>query len=624
VVNTSKYAVFASVVLLAIGIPSLSWAADPPAPVSLIRDRSAALELYQTHCASCHDHATDRIPTKDALIARGPDDIVRALVQGPMQAMATGLSRAEIDDIAIALTGRAPLPALSAGPDPNLCRKADPIQLSADSWNGWGVDDANSRYQSKPGLKTADIPKLKVKWTFAYPGSKNSQVTAIGDRLFLGSNAGKVYSLNAKTGCVYWRYDAKGGVRTAPAIAPLAGTSGGFGVVFGDDRSLVTLLDAKTGKELWSKKIEDHPRAMLTGAPKIHNGVVYVPVSSSEEVTTFEPNYVCCTFRGSVVALNLKDGSRLWKTYTAEEEPKPFTNAAGHELKGPAGGAIWSSPTIDAKRGVLYVATGDSYTDVDHPGSDAIMAMDLKSGKIKWVNQVTAKDNFIVGCPRTGKIPANCPTPLGPDVDFGSSVILRSLGDKDGAKKSAGDILVAGQKSAVVYGMDPATGKTLWQNKTGRGGATGGVEWGMAADTANVYVAVADAGPNGQPGLNALALATGESLWRTATPVLPCKTPRCPISQSAPATAIPGVVFSGAVDGHLRAYDAKTGAIVWDFDTTVEAYDTVNGIKGAHGGALDATGPVIVKGMLFQHSGYPGVMMIGGQNLLMAFSVNGK
>jgi polyvinyl alcohol dehydrogenase (cytochrome) len=612
-----KHLLTTSVALILLSTVTTSFAADAPTPVSMLRDRAASREVYQTRCASCHDSPTDRIPSKDALIARGPDAIVQALTQGPMQPMANGLSRTDIESLAIMLTGRAPLPELPAGPDPNPCPKADPIHLSSDNWNGWGVDDANTRFQGKPGLSGRDVPKLKVKWTFAYPGSKNSQVTAIGDRLFFGSNAGKVYSLNAKTGCVYWRYDAKGGMRTAPVVAQVATAPSGYGMAFGDDRGVVTLLDAQSGAPIWSMKIEDHPRSMLTGALKIHAGVVYIPVSSSEEITTLEPDYVCCTFRGSVVALDLKNGAKLWKTYTTDQEPKPFKNAQGNDLIGPAGGAIWSSPTIDVKRGVLYVATGDSYTDVDHPGSDAIIAMDLKTGKIKWTNQVTAKDNFIVGCPRTGKIPKNCPTPLGPDVDFGSSVILRSIGGKD--------ILIAGQKSAVVYGIDPDTGKTLWQNKAGRGGATGGVEWGMASDTTNVYVAIADAGANGKPGLSALSLATGDAIWYAPTPIVPCKAQRCLVAQSAPASAIPGVVFSGAVDGHLRAYDTKSGNVVWDFDTAEGSYDTVNGVKGAHGGALDATGPVIVKGMLFQHSGYPGVMMVlGGQNLLMAFSVDGK
>ena len=616
-IKNSSYSIVTTTVFLSLVIPGVSWPLDPPAAVSMLRDRSAAREMYQARCASCHDHPTDRIPSIDALIARGPDAIVNALVQGPMRTMANGLSRAEIDGLATSITGRAPLPVLPAGLDPNPCRKADPIKSAPDSWNGWGVDEANTRFQPQPSLRARDVPNLKVKWTFAYPGSKNSQVTVIGDRLFLDSNVGKIYSLNAKTGCVYWRHDAKGAMRTAPVVTSFATSPSGYAVVVGDDRAVVTLLDARSGKELWATKIEDHPRAMITGAPKVHDGVVYVPLSSAEEITTFEPNYVCCTFRGSVVALNLKDGSKIWKTYTTDDEPKPFKNAVGHELMGPAGGAIWSSPTIDAKRGVLYVATGDSYTDIDHIGSDAIIAMDLKTGEIKWINQVTAKDNFIVGCPRTGKIPATCPTPVGPDVDFGSSVILRAIGDKD--------ILIAGQKSGVVYGIDPDTGKTLWRNKVGRGGAAGGVEWGMAADTNNVYVAIADAGADGKPGLNALNLTTGETLWHTATPVVPCNAKRCRVAQSAPVTAIPGAVFSGAVDGHLRAYDANTGTIVWDFDTAAESYDTVNGVKGARGGALDATGPVLSKGMLFQHSGYPGVMMVGGgQNLLMAFSVNGK
>jgi polyvinyl alcohol dehydrogenase (cytochrome) len=248
------------------------------------------------------------------------------------------------------------------------------------------------------------------------------------------------------------------------------------------------------------------------------------------------------------------------------------------------------------------------------------MAIDLKTGQVKWRNQVTAKDNFMVGCPPNAKGPANCPSPVGPDVDFGSSVMLKTL-------PNGHDILIAGQKSGVAYGLDPDNGgKTLWQVKLGRGGAAGGVEWGMASDKANAYVAIADGGRGGTPGLNAVNLATGAVVWKTPTPVLPCPTgQRCTVAQSAPVSAIPGVAFSGAIDGHLRAYDTKTGAIVWDFDTAGGAYDTVNGIKGAKGGALDATGPVIVNRMVFQHSGYPGVMMgPGGRNLLIAFSVDGK
>ncbi|HET9161234.1 MAG TPA: PQQ-binding-like beta-propeller repeat protein, partial [Caulobacteraceae bacterium] len=587
---------------------------DPPPPTSILgADRSHAREIFATKCASCHENpSSDRVPSRAAISAGGPDNLVRALTEGPMKPMAAGLSPAEIDQLALFVTGKPPLPKLADGPEPNQCAKADPIRITANSWNGWSPDQVNTRYQPNPGLKPDDVKRLKVKWTFAYPGSKNSQVTVIGDRLFFGSNAGKVYSLNAKTGCVYWRYDAKGGMRAAPVVVPLAASPSGNAVIITDDTLSVNALDALTGKQIWRTKVETHPRAQMTGAPKFYNGVLYVPIASAEEIATNEPDYTCCTFQGVIVAVDAKTGKKLWETRSTSIKPHAFQGAGGKQLMGPAGGAIWSSPTIDAKRGVLYVATGDSYTDIDHPGSDAVIAMDLKSGAVKWTNQLTAKDNFMVGCPQSGKIPANCPTPLGPDVDFGSSVILKSVAGKD--------ILLAGQKSGVAWGIDPDTGKTLWSNKLGRGGAAGGVEWGMAADAANLYVAIADPGAGGQPGLNAVKIMSGDIVWKTPTPALPCpQGRRCVVSQSAPVTAIPGVVFSGAVDGHLRAYDVKDGKIIWDFDTTAGTYDTVNGKTGMKGGAIDATGPTIVNGMLFQHSGYPGVMMgPGGQNLLMA------
>ncbi len=597
----------------------LAFAQDAPPLKPFLGDRTHGMQLYQTRCASCHEAGADRTPRKDALIAMGPDTIVNALSRGVMRANATGMSDDDIEAVAIYITGHAPLPTVAEGPEPNLCAHADPIKPGPADWNGWSPDSANTRFQAKPGLAAADVPKLKVKWTFAYPGSKNTQVTVVGDRLFLGSNAGKVYSLNAKTGCAYWRYDAKGGVRTAPVVAKLAASPSGYAVFLGDDRATEIALDAMTGKLLWSTKLESHARSMLTGASAFLNGVVYVPVSSSEEIATREPDYVCCGFRGSVVALDAANGKLIWKTYSVAEAPKPYRVAGGKNLTGPAGGAIWSAPTLDPRRGVLYATTGDSYTDVDTDGADAVMAIDLKTGQVKWRNQVTAKDNFMVGCPPGANAPANCPSPVGPDVDFGSSVMLRTL-------PNGHDILIAGQKSGVAYGLDPDSGKTLWQVKLGRGGAAGGVEWGMASDKTNAYVAIADGGRGGTPGLNAIKLATGEVVWKTPAPVLPCPAPqRCTVAQSAPVTAIPGVAFSGAIDGHLRAYDAKTGAIVWDFDTAGAAYDTVNGIKGAKGGALDATGPVVVGGMVFQHSGYPGVMMgPGGRNLLIAFSVDGK
>jgi polyvinyl alcohol dehydrogenase (cytochrome) len=604
-----------------------SAAAQPPAgaqaPISMLGDRSEGQKLFNDRCASCHNGSVERAPPKEALSSRGPDDVIHAMTDGVMRPMAAGLTERQMQMLALYLTGKLPVPQ-EAIVEKNLCAKADPIKLAAGSWNGWSPDLANSRYQPAPGIKAADVPRLKVKWTFAYNGSKNSTPVVVGDRLFVGSTAGKIYSLNAKTGCVYWRYDNKGGVRAAPVVGRSAKAPSGYAVYINDDRMNVNALDALSGKLLWSLKIEQHPRAMLTGSPALFGDVLYVPVSSAEEITTNEPDYACCTFRGSIVAVDTKTGKQLWKTYTTDEAPHPHRISGGRQLMGPAGGAIWSAPTVDAKRGLVFAATGDSYTDVDHKGSDAIIAFEMKSGKIRWTNQLTQKDNFIVGCPRPGTaapIPANCPTPVGPDVDFGSSPILRTL---PGGKQ----ILLAGQKSSAVYGIDPDSGKTLWTKVLGRGGATGGVEWGMAADDSQLYVALADAGAGGKPGISALKFGDGAVVWNTPAP--PCPAPavpgrRCTLSQSAPVSAIPGLAFSGAMDGHLRAYDVKDGKIVWDFDTAAEAYNTANGVTGARGGPIDATGATIVGGMLYQHSGYGGVMAgPTGQNLLMAFSVDGK
>jgi polyvinyl alcohol dehydrogenase (cytochrome) len=576
-------------------------------------------ELYLKTCATCHDHAEDRTPPRSVLQNLSPDTVAEALTTGAMKPMASGLSQSDIADIAFYLTSKMPSAPKDDGALANMCPKADPIDMSKPSWNGWSPDGANTRFQPNPGLKATDIPKLKVKWTFAYRGSKNSQVTVVGDRLFLGSSAGLLYSLNAKTGCTYWRYEPAAGMRAAPVVFKLATAPSGYAVIVNDYNLHVNALDAVSGKPLWSTEVENHPRSVLTGAPKVYNGVVYVPVSSVEEVSVSAPGYICCTFRGSVVALDATSGKQRWRTYTIPEIP--HTYRSGQPQLGPAGAAVWSSPTLDPKRGLLYITTGDSYTDVQADAADAVMALDLKTGAVKWSTQVTTKDNFVGGCPRTGVLPANCPTPMGPDHDFGAPPILQTL-------PNGKDIILAGQKSSEAYGLDPdARGKLIWRVKLGRGGAAGGVEWGMASDKDNVYVALADAGAGGSPGISALKIASGEVVWKVPTPKTDCAPPRrCVQSQSAPVSAIPGAVLSGAQDGHLRAYDAKTGAIIWDFDTTAEAYNTVNGVKGAKGGVLDATGPTFAGGMMFQHSGYPGVMATAGsgENLLIAFSVDGR
>jgi polyvinyl alcohol dehydrogenase (cytochrome) len=383
---------------------------------------------------------------------------------------------------------------------------------------------------------------------------------------------------------------------------------------FGDNKSFVHAVDAETGAPVWKVQVETHAAAHITGASVFHDGRLYVPVSSGEEGSARAPEYECCKFRGSLVALDGETGRQIWKSFSVLDPPKAFKKSkVGTQLYGPAGSAIWSAPTVDAKRKVVYAATGDSYTDVETNTSDAIMAFDLETGSVKWISQVLPKDNFIVGCPAS----PNCPEERGPDFDFGSGPILRTVGGKQ--------IIVAAQKSGVVWGLDPdQNGKVVWQTKIGAGSALGGIEWGHATDDQNVYAAVSDVNvrTGAQPGISALKLATGEKVWSTPAPNVTCsEIPDCKPAQSAAVSVIPGAVFSGAINGHFRAYSTRTGEIIWDFDTA-HAFETVNKVPG-HGGSINDGGPAIANGMVFTNSGYSG---FGGSpgNVLLAFSVDGK
>ena len=569
--------------------------------------------IFKARCASCHEPAIERAPDRAQLRARSPEEVYDALTIGAMKPMGDAMTPAEIYGVVRFLTGKSPTPQTAQGPDPNVCATHGALQPNGPQWNGWGRDVANSRYQPKPGFAAADIPRLKVKWAFSYPGTKNSQPVIFGDRVFVASMAGKLYALDGASGCVHWRYDFRGGARATMSLGKDPKAASGWAIYLGDDRMVMRALDAGSGRELWATKVGDHIVGRITGSPTLYNGVLYIPLSASEESQGNVGAYGCCTFIGTVVAVNAADGKILWTRRILEATPQPTRkNAAGTQMYGPAGGAIWSAPTIDARLGQLYVATGDSYTEIDHPASDAVLAMDLKTGAIRWTHQVLAADNFVSGT-------VNGPLgERGPDYDFGSSPNLVTL--KDGRS-----LVITGNKSSIVYAMDPATGKMVWQTpKLGIGGAAGGVEWSTATDGRIVYAPLADrAGGAGRPGLVALDAATGKELWRADAPrISPCNVPSgsCRPGYSAAATAIPGAVFTGAQDGHLRAY-AADGKLLWDFDATVP-HDTINGVKAAPGGYLDMGGPTIAGGRMFMHTGYNG--SAGANNVLLAFTVDGK
>jgi polyvinyl alcohol dehydrogenase (cytochrome) len=498
-----------------------------------------------------------------------------------------------------------------------------PQALDGPRWNGWGADLGNTRFQptAMAGLTRDQVPLLRLKWAFGFLGriAAVAQPTIVGGLVFVGGGDREVYALDAKSGCTRWAFKTEAVVRTAISFAPISGTDQ-FAVFFGDLRANAYAVNAITGALIWRTKVEDHPAARITGAPALHSGILYVPVSSIEEVTGSPSAYQCCSFRGSIVALDIATGKQVWKAYTIPEAPRPTKqNAKGTQLHGPSGAAVWSAPTIDVQRQALYVATGDNYSDPPSETSDAILAFELATGRMLWHRQATANDSYITSCLSADR--TNCPESNGPDHDFGQSPVLVNL-------RSGQRVLVVGQKSGVVHALDPdQDGKILWQTRIGKGGPLGGIMWGSAADQDHVYVANSDVrfSPGGDRtldpaaggGLFALDLADGKIAMQVP-PVACDGRSRCSPALSAAVTVIPGVVFSGGVSGVLRAYATDDARLLWQMDTARD-YPIVNGVS-AHGGAMDGPGPTIVDGMLYVNSGYAQWGGLPG-NVLLAFEI---
>jgi polyvinyl alcohol dehydrogenase (cytochrome) len=513
-----------------------------------------------------------------------------------------------------------------------FCPEKQPVLAtgSPGNWTGWSPTFSNTRFQTMAAahLTAAQVPNLKLKWAFGFPGDVIAfgAPTVQGEALFTGSASGAVHAINAKTGCLYWTFQANGPVRAAPLVG---GNGSGHSILVGDQIGWFYAIDAKTGKLIWKRKIEEHESTRLTGSAAFDAGVVFVPAASWEETRALSPDYPCCTFRGSVSALRVSDGSLVWKTYLVKPPRKTGALKQGKTTFGPSGVPVWSTPTVDAKRGLLYVTTGDNYSSPGTATSDALIALRTKTGKIVWSKQTTSNDVFNNSCFTSGP---SCPTNTGPDFDFGSSAMLVTIAGRD--------LLIAGQKSGIVYAFDPdQKGKILWQVRVGKGGSTGGVQWGTTSDDKNVYAAVSDkvrtrgtsvdVAPVGDldfdpaqgGGLTALHLIDGARAW--FAPSHPCAPPRagCSPAQPGALSSIPGTVFSGSMDGHIRAFSTEDGHLLWYFDTA-QNYSTVNGIP-ARGGSLDGAGPVIVDGMIYVNSGYPRNGGMPG-NVLLAFSVDGE
>ncbi len=569
-------------------------------------------ELFQTRCAQCHNAGNAvGAPLPDTLRQMSWQAILTALETGKMTGIGDTLSPAQREAISKFLGTAASQPTLPS----SKCSAVPQRGKDGADWNGWS-DAANTRFQParSAGLTRFTTPKLKLKWAFGFPGVTTAfgTPTVFDGRVFVGAADGTVYSLDARTGCVYWTYAAVAGVRISPVL-------GNGSVYFGDLRGNVYALDAATGKQIWRTRADEHPLAVITGSPKLDSGRLYVPVSGRDEsIAATNPAYECCTFRGSVVALDAATGTRVWQAYTVLDVPKVTgQNKVGAKTWGPSGVAVWSSPTLDLQAKVIYAGTGVNYSNPPTETSDAIVAFDMDSGRLLWSRQFTNSDSYNFAC--VGQDKTNCPKDPFIDADLGNSGILRSLG---GGKR----ILVASDKSGMVYGLDPdREGAILWKQKIASGGLNGGFMWGGASDDQGVaYLGISDftAGkPEVGGGLVALQLATGKKLWTTPAPKPTCLgIAGCSAAQPAPVTVIPGVAFLGSWDGHIRAYETKTGTIIWDFDTAQD-FHSVNGVK-AHGGSINSMAPTVAGGMLYITSGYSGAAMPG--NVLLAFSVDGK
>jgi len=573
--------------------------------------------VFGRSCASCHVYtgvSTQRAPDIPSLRKLSPETIYEVLNSGVMRAQGQTLTDDQKRSVALYLSG-SPVGSSDVGDAKNMTNHCPggPGSIGAldgPSWNGWGAGAANNRFQpaAQAGLTAEQVPHLKLKWAFGFPGASSvwGQPTIVAGHLFIGNDTGYVYSLNATSGCLYWSYKAQAAVRTAISVGPVQGKGATkYAIYFGDLKANVYALDASTGKLLWTVLADSHPMVQITGAPALVNERLYVPVGTTEESVSSNDLYPCCSARGVVLALDASTGRQIWKTYTIPETPKPTKkNWNGMQLYAPAGASVWATPTVDLKSNAVYVGTGDGYTEPAPDTTDALLALDLQTGKIRWSFQGTENDVWLSNCGPDAKTLA-CPEGmLGPDWDFGASAMLRTL--SNGRR-----VLVIPQKSGVVWAFDPdRNGALLWKVNlaTRRPNPQGAIVFGGAADEQNAYFAITEGG------IAALRLADGKKQW--FTPIVAPGMVGVTKGQAAAVTAIPGAAFIGGWDGKLHALSTKDGHVLWEVETARE-FTTVNGVK-AHGGAMGGPGAVVAGGLLYVGSGYAS-FGTGPGNVLLAF-----
>lgn len=572
--------------------------------------------LFAENCATCHSGRVPKAPAIVWLEMMAPDAILAAMDGGVMSQQAAHLEESQRVEIAEYLT-RTSLADYTPPPDPAKCEgAAAEFSGAPPAAVGWGHDTTRYIPKDVAGLVSDDLPKLKLKWAFAYPSAvrARSQPSIGWNTIFVGSQSGKVYAFDLDTGCAKWTFRASAEVRTA-----IVADAAAHRLFFADVLGRAYSIDAFTGKEIWRTLVDEHPNATITGSPTLGDGKLIVPVSSLEVTSAADPDYACCTFRGAVAALDPSTGEPLWKTYVIPQPPAEHgKTSTGTAILGPSGAPVWTSPTYDAKRNRIYVGTGENYSSPADGNSDAVFSISADDGKILWRRQLTSGDAWNVGCMMGNE---NCPVENGPDVDLSAAPLLVAT--------QKGDIIVVGQKSAMTYGVNVDSGEIIWSRRIGHGGTQGGVHFGMTAQDGVVFAPVVDMADTHDArvydpaksgaGLHAIDAASGEIVWDAKADNVCNGRQYCDPGMSSAATSIDGAVIAGHLDGRLQAYDAKTGEVIWSYDTT-KPVKTISGVE-ASGGSMSGPGPAIANGRVVVNSGY-GIYYHMPGNVLLVFGAD--
>jgi polyvinyl alcohol dehydrogenase (cytochrome) len=582
--------------------------------------------VYDKACGACHNNPeSTRAPALGSIRLMRKPSVEYAITVGYMRTQAKGLTADErtqlLDWLALGQ------PDSSAWVQQAKCKGAAArIDASATSVAPtWGVNLSNTRMQTAEaaGLTKEDFANLELAWAAAFPQTPTmrSQPVVVGTTVYVvASDAGRMYALDASSGCAKWQYESPVPLRSSISYGEIS--KGKPVIVAGDATGFVVAVDALNGKQVWRSDVRLHEANRITGTPVIHKGRVYAPLSATEINHAVDESYECCKAQGAVIAIDLKTGKKIWTGRTMVEATQTQKSRVGTQMWGPSGAPIWNTPAIDEKRNVLYVGTGEQNSIPFVDTTDAIVAFDLDTGERKWVFQATERDLWHYACPRG----ANCfgaDQGVTRDVDFGGSVAI-------GKRADGRDVVLAGQKSGDIWALDPdSNGKLIWNIRLSRGGANGGVHWGIATDGKRVFAPMND---NSQPteelplagvALHALDVETGKVLW-TAKGEGDCSGDRkdryagCDrrFGFSPAPLIIDGAVLQGSVDGILRVFDGETGAELWRYDT-MRKFDTVNGVPG-NGGSIDSSPYVAANGMLYVVSGYARFGESPG-NVLLAF-----